>query len=179
MVPTAEGLGLYPLDLLPARSVWSLLLAPSLRCSNYGGTTVQLAAPGTNILSTWFSREYAGQFYAIRTGTSMAAPYVSGAAALAMAASGGHLTNKQVRLGALLVLELVPLLMRGLCWVPAAGQPGLPCGGRLLHRHIRTWRHHSAVLPASLCSPSRATTRPAVLSSPPSLCAECRWQSCW
>lgn len=64
--------------------------------SNYGRTTVQLAAPGTDILSTWYRKEYMGQLYAMRTGTSMAAPYVAGAAALTMSASNGLLTNAQV-----------------------------------------------------------------------------------
>ena len=49
------------------------------RFSNYGVATVDIAAPGQNILSTWINGEYVGL-----SGTSMSAGYVSGAAALVL-----------------------------------------------------------------------------------------------
>lgn len=53
--------------------------------SNYGETTVHVAAPGLNIYSTLPSDEY-GSRYGLQSGTSMAAPHVSGIVALMAAA---------------------------------------------------------------------------------------------
>jgi subtilisin family serine protease len=50
--------------------------------SNYGATSVHLGAPGDQIYSTWSPND---NFYYAESGTSFAAPYVSGACALLLA----------------------------------------------------------------------------------------------
>jgi subtilisin family serine protease len=69
--------------------------------SNYGSRTVDLGAPGTNIYSTW-----PGGSYRFQDGTSMAAPHVSGAAALAKAVFPGA---SGVGLKALLLRTVDPI----------------------------------------------------------------------
>lgn len=53
----------------------------NIKASNYGKTTVDLAAPGTDILTTNNSNN-SSLYYKFENGTSFAAPYVSGVAAL-------------------------------------------------------------------------------------------------
>ena len=60
--------------------------------SNYGATTVDIGAPGSSIYSTYLSDSYA-----YLSGTSMAAPQVSGISVLAQARCGGTLTFQQVK----------------------------------------------------------------------------------
>lgn len=59
--------------------------------SNYGVKTVHLAAPGKEIMSTWLKGDYREA-----SGTSMATPYVSGVAALALAVDS-DLTVEKLR----------------------------------------------------------------------------------
>lgn len=59
--------------------------------SNYGNSFVKLAAPGVDILTT-----FRNNAYAVQTGTSFAAPMVSGAAAL-LAAWSPEATSTQIR----------------------------------------------------------------------------------
>lgn len=60
--------------------------------SNYGATSVDVAAPGVNIASTYYTSDSA---YVYMSGTSMAAPHVSGLAAL-MKSANSALTVAQL-----------------------------------------------------------------------------------
>jgi len=70
------------------RSIW-----PPFNSSNFGPTTVDLAAPGSDILSC-----IPGNYYEYKDGTSMATPHVAGACALvwSMNPAMSHLEVKQI-----------------------------------------------------------------------------------
>jgi len=69
--------------------------------SNYGSTSVDLAAPGANIFSTYFDG------YAYSSGTSMAAPHVSGTLAL-MVSQNPSLTVAALKSRLLGSVDLLP-----------------------------------------------------------------------
>ncbi len=72
--------------------------------SNYGATSVDIAAPGVSILST-----QPGNSYASFSGTSMATPHVSGAAALLLA-NDPSLTTGQLKAALMDYADPVPAL---------------------------------------------------------------------
>lgn len=76
--------------------------------SNYGATRVDLAAPGENIASTYISRN-SNTTYSYLSGTSMAAPHVTGAAALVWSVNPTW-TYAQVRSKILSTVRPVPAL---------------------------------------------------------------------
>src|SRR3989441_759779 len=71
--------------------------------SNYGPSSVHLAAPGVNILST-----VPGDLYQYLSGTSMAVPHVSGAAALVLSRCG--LNTAALKNNLLASVDPIPLL---------------------------------------------------------------------
>ncbi len=114
--------------------------------SNYGAASVDLAAPGEDILSTWLDGRYA-----YSDGTSMATPHVAGTAALLLAARP-----------ALTVAELRAALLGGVD--PLSSLAGrVASGGRLDMR-----RPLEVAAPGSLGAgaPTTAPTAPAPVPTP-------------
>jgi subtilisin family serine protease len=72
--------------------------------SNYGATTVDLGAPGSAIYSTVPTKQGAAS-YASYSGTSMATPHVSGAAALYAAS---HLSATAAQIKSAILGSVVP-----------------------------------------------------------------------
>jgi len=108
--------------------------------SNFGATTVDLGAPGSSILSC--SSSTSGSGYQYLSGTSMATPHVSGAAALLLA-KNPTLTNMELK--SLLMDNITPLtslngrmvkpgilnVQAALAAVPTPGLTCLHADGRL------------------------------------------------
>jgi len=94
----ADTLPTYPaaFDLPHIVSVTAITTAGGLASfSNYGRTSVDVAAPGVNILST-FPMDGGEPAYDLKSGTSMASPHVAGVAAL-IASANSTLTARQIR----------------------------------------------------------------------------------
>lgn len=72
--------------------------------SNFGATSVDLAAPGEQIVSTWLAHGYQE-----KQGTSMATPFVSGVAALILAANPG-ISIEELRARLLKSVDPLPAL---------------------------------------------------------------------
>jgi subtilisin family serine protease len=92
--------------------------------SNYGTTSVDISAPGTNVLSSIPDQSGCAPCWAWIAGTSMAAPHVSGVAALALSAMGGTPSAVQLR---------ARVLATGVSLAPTVGKTAT---GRL----VNAWR---------------------------------------
>jgi len=117
--------------------------------SNYGAATVDLAAPGVNVAST-----YLGGDWANASGTSMATPHVAGAAALVWSLRPTA-TVGEVRAALLETVDIKPLL---------AGK--VATNGRLNVYRALTGAPQSAAVPLPPLPPPPPP--PAAVPSPPS-----------
>lgn len=107
--------------------------------SNYGPTTVDISAPGTNIVSTIPAEPGCSPCWAWSAGTSMAAPHVSGVAALAAGAAADPpsptalkalVLGRGTALAATAGKTVTGRLVNALRVVDTAGPTALP-----VHRH--------------------------------------------
>jgi Subtilase family/PASTA domain len=143
------GSGTYPCNYAPANllCVAATDLDDSLAAfSNYGGTSVDLAAPGVGILSTY----PAGTQISLN-GTSMASPHVAGTAALLLARNPGA-TVAQLRAALLGSVDVLAPL-----------QTKVVTSGRLnAHKALLTLAP-PAPPPPPLAQPRRPAERPCVV----------------
>lgn len=109
------------------------------RFSNYGANTVDVSAPGTNIVSTIPAEPGCSPCWGWSAGTSMAAPHVSGIAALAAGAAGDPLSPTALKalvlgrgtaLAATAGKTVTGRLVNALRVVDTTGPTALP-----IHRH--------------------------------------------
>jgi PKD repeat protein len=82
----------------------NLVMIPGYWASNYGKSSVDLAAPGYEIYST-----LPGNSYGLKNGTSMATPFVAGVAGL-IKSKQPELTNSQIKAAILNNVDKVPSL---------------------------------------------------------------------
>jgi subtilisin family serine protease len=115
------------------------------RKSNYGATSVDLFAPGTDIVSTWPGGRYANE-----SGTSMATAYTSGVAAL--------LASRQPGWSA---AQIKAALLAGAD--PAAGLAGRAVTGGRLNAARALAAANATPAPAPAAAPAPAPAQPAAV----------------
>jgi len=122
--------------------------------SNFGRTSVDLAAPGVDVASTFEKVGGANDTFVYQSGTSMAAPHVAGAAALMLAAEPGLSVGDLRRR----ILEAVD---------PRPGLAATVTGGRLnLDRAVAGAAGSSQPPASSGAAPPPSATSPAPTPQP-------------